>query len=133
MFKKSKKVDEIFFLQGRSFFKNSYKKLLEHFEETFPAWEKCPNTGILDSFFEDDLDRLVEGGYLDRNEYFTFVDPKDTKNQIKIKNYRLGAKGFTELAELRNKQKNTIFIVISIIALIVSLLTFVFTFLIRGG
>jgi hypothetical protein len=130
MFKRDKKVGEIIFLDGKRIYKDSYKKLLEHFENMFPAWGKCPNTGILNAFFEDDLDKLVKNGYLDRNEYVTFIDPKKRKKQIKVKNYRLGVKGFTELAELRNKQKNNITIVISAIALIVSILTFIFTFFI---
>ena len=52
------------------FVKGAHKKLLEHFESQFPAWIKAPPTGILNSFFDSDLEKIAKDGYLDMQEIF---------------------------------------------------------------
>jgi transposase len=103
--------------------KNAHEKLLEYFKSRFPQWIKANPSGIF-GFFGSDLDRLTNEGYLEKEEH---VETISDERQIETNYYRLSMKGFSELAELKTKKWNRISVIISIFALIISILTFIFS------
>jgi len=106
---------------------NSHRRLLEYMEEKFPRWIIVPPAGILGSFFNEDLEAMATDRYLDKKDITSYV-PGNSKSRIIEHHYRMATRGFTELAELRNKDRNKIAIGISVIALIVSITGLLFQY-----
>jgi len=104
--------------------KSPEKKLLEHFKNKFPGWIKAPPEGILGAFFNTDLKRIAEQGYLDVEEHSEQIGTKDdgSPKYLTHYNYRLSIKGFSELNDIHSKEKYKISLIIATLALLVSVI-----------
>ena len=101
--------------------KNPHEGILRYFKAQFPAWVQAKPMGM-HGYFESDLDRLSEQGYLDKEEHLERISTEEPRLVCKH-SYRLSIKGFSELVDLRTKKWFRSSVIISVVALALSILS----------